>query len=77
VQAAAAFLHANRDLFPPGSLPNYPVQLAALAVRIYRLFAELTAQACGNASRHSDAAIAQAILAELRERETAAKQPQQ
>ncbi len=66
VQAAAAFLQANRDLFPQGSLPNYPVQLAALAVRIYRLFAELTAKTPRDGSRESDAAIAQAILAALR-----------
>ena len=73
VQAAAAFLQANRDLFPPGSLPNYPVQLAALAVRIYRLFSDLTSKTPQDASRDSDAAIAQAILSALRDGETPAE----
>jgi Fe-S-cluster containining protein len=73
VKEAAAFLRKNRDLFPPGSLPNYPVQLAALAVKIYRLFADLTAKAHGDASGRSDAAIAEAILNELRKRETASQ----
>jgi Fe-S-cluster containining protein len=72
VKKAAAFLQANRDLFPPGSLPNYPVQLAALAVRIFRAFADLKAKPPKAASRASDAAIAQAILNALRERETPA-----
>ena len=61
VKEAAAFLQKNRDLFPPGSIPTYPVQLAALAVRIYRIFS-------GDAPAASDAAIAQAIV-------TAFKQP--
>lgn len=63
VQRAAAFLQEKGDLFPHGSLPRHPVQLAVLAVRIYRYF-------CGpNVSALSDAAIAQAILAELAEKQ--------
>jgi Fe-S-cluster containining protein len=59
VQEAAAFLEKNRDLFPPGSLPSYPVQLAALTIKIYRLFAELV----GNKQSASpDATIARAIM---------------
>ena len=42
VQSAAAFLQENGDLFPTGSLPGYPVQLAVLAIGIYKLFAEMT-----------------------------------
>jgi Fe-S-cluster containining protein len=57
VKAAAAFLEKNRNLFPPGRLPSYPVQLAVLAVRIYRLFSGMT-----GSSGMTDAAIAQAIL---------------
>lgn len=57
LKAAAAFLEKNRDLFPPVSLPSYPVQLAVLAVRIYRLFSSMT-----GSSAMPDAAIAQAIL---------------
>jgi uncharacterized protein len=60
VKAAAAFLRENRDLFPPGSIPNYPVPLAVLAVKIYKLFAEMM-----GASAMPDAAIAQAILRAL------------
>ena len=39
LQRAAAFVKGNRDLFPEGSLPSQPGTLAAIAVRIYRLFA--------------------------------------
>jgi len=63
VKQAAGFLENNRDLFPPGSLPGYPVQMAALAVRIYRVFSEMTAKRRLDAP--SDAAIAQAILIEM------------
>jgi uncharacterized protein len=38
VRAAAAFLQANRNLFPKGSLPSHPAPLAALAIRVCRLF---------------------------------------
>src|ERR1039458_5489184 len=43
LKEAAAFLEKNRELFPPGSVPNNPVQLAVLAVSIYRLFSGLMA----------------------------------
>jgi Fe-S-cluster containining protein len=62
VKEAAAFLQRNRDLFPQGSVPTYPVQLAALAVRIYRHFGELMAQQ--DASPMADAEIARAIVRE-------------
>jgi Fe-S-cluster containining protein len=64
---AAAFLELNRELFPPWSIPNNPVQLAVLAVKIYRLFSDLTAQRRQDASGLSDAAIADAILTALSE----------
>lgn len=66
VKEAAAFLQNNRDLFPKRSIPTYPVQLAALAVRIYRLFSGITAQEQKEASAKSDAAIAHAIVRALR-----------
>jgi len=59
VKEAAAFLRKNADLFPQGSLPAQPAQLAALAVRIYRLFSSRSAV--------SDAGIAQAIMTVLHE----------
>src|SRR5262249_55734209 len=70
VKEAAAFLQKNRDLFPQGSLPTYPVQLAALAVRIYRLFSDMTAPVRNGAHVLPDADIARAILIALGEPET-------
>ncbi len=67
VRQAAAFLQKNRDLFPEGSLPNYPVQLAALAVRIYRLLSDMTAKVQNEASARPDAVIAHAIMSALSE----------
>jgi hypothetical protein len=59
---AAAFLEKNKDLFPQGSLPTQPAQLAALAVRIYRLFSDMN-------DGTPDAVIAQAITTVLNEPE--------
>jgi Fe-S-cluster containining protein len=75
VKQAAAFLEMNRDLFPMGSLPSYPVQLAALAVSIYRLFSEMTTNTHNAALALSDAAIAHAIVAALSEPQ-ASSEPQ-
>jgi Fe-S-cluster containining protein len=61
LKEAAGFLQRNRDLFPAGSLPNYPVQLAALAVRVYRLFSDRTSKA------RPDTFIARAIMRSLSE----------
>ena len=38
VRQAFVFLQTNRSLFPPGSLPEHPEQLAAMAIRIHRMF---------------------------------------
>jgi Fe-S-cluster containining protein len=70
LKAAAAFLQNNRELFPPGSLPNYPVQLAALAVRICRLFQDRTEPMLTGASIKSDAEIVHAILTAMNERDS-------
>jgi Fe-S-cluster containining protein len=70
LKEAAAFLEKNRELFPPWSIPSNPVQLAVLAVNIYRLFSDLTAQRRQDATGISDAAIADAILVALNEPET-------
>lgn len=67
LRAAAAFLQKNRDLFPQGSLPAYPVQLAALAVRISKVFAEMTAKRRDDPTAAPDAVIARAILNALSE----------
>jgi Fe-S-cluster containining protein len=61
VKNAAAFLQKNSDLFPQGTLPTYPAHLAALAVRIYKLFSG------AEAKLGEDAQIAQAILSILNE----------
>jgi Fe-S-cluster containining protein len=67
VREAAEFLAGNRELFPTGSLPSYPVQLAALAVSIYRLFGELREKSGAEASPGSEAATAERILVALRD----------
>jgi Fe-S-cluster containining protein len=71
VKQAARFLSENRDLFPHGILPNYPVQLAALAIEIYKLFSELTEKRDTCSSNLENGAIALAILAALSEKESA------
>jgi Fe-S-cluster containining protein len=72
LREAGAFLQKNRDLFPSGGLPGYPVQLAALAVRIYRLFSDMTTKH-GDGSAVSDAAIARGIMRALNEPEKPSK----
>lgn len=73
VMEAAAFLRDNRDLFPAGALPGYPVQLAALAVEVYKVFADCRTIAREERAVMPDAAIAQVILAAMREPETPEK----
>ncbi len=67
VRNAAAFLQKNRDLFPDGALPTRPAQLAALAVKTYRLFAGTSAAANRDAPTLSDTEIARAIMDVLNE----------
>ncbi len=64
---AATFLIRNRELFPLGSVPKQPGPLAALAIRIHRIFAELTARMRSDGRDTSDAEIAHAITAALRQ----------
>jgi Fe-S-cluster containining protein len=73
VKDAAAFLQKNGHLLPQGSLPTQPAQLAALAVRIYKLFSGMTAKMNSGDSAVPDAVIAHAIMAALNEPETASK----
>ena len=65
VQETAAFLEDNSGLFPQGSLPVYPVQLAALAVEVNKLFFDLKAKKPMEGDAISDIEIVQAILAFL------------
>jgi hypothetical protein len=48
-------------------LPSYPVQLAALAVRVYTLLAELKAMNHADGSATTGALIARAIVTALGE----------
>ena len=73
VLETAAFLEGNRDLFPDGILPRYPVQLAALALEVNRLFFALKTKKQMDDCATSNAEIAQAILAALREPEPPSK----
>lgn len=63
-RAAGAFLQEQRERFPPGALPPNPAQLAALAIRVYDVFAEVHADG-ERGARPSDAEIARRVLAEL------------
>jgi Fe-S-cluster containining protein len=65
---ATAFLQKNDHLFPPGTLPTRPAQLAVLAVGIYRIFAAST-----NDATKPDAEIAADILIALNEPQTSSK----
>jgi len=65
---AAAFLQNNGHLFPPGTLPTRPAQLAALAVRIYGIFA-----ASSNGATKPGAELARDILIALNEPQTFSK----
>ncbi len=67
LKEAAAFLAENRDLFPAGSLPSYPVQVAVMAVRVFRVFAEMKGKGAREGFAIPDAAVASAILAEIRD----------
>lgn len=69
VKKTAAFLQENRDLFPPGSLPSYPAQLAACAIKAYRIFSGMSAGTREGAAGMPDAAIVHAIMTELSTRE--------
>jgi len=73
VQETAIFLESNRDLFPNGTLPRYPVQLAALAVEVSGLFFNLKAKTQADDCATSNKAIATAILSALRKPETPSK----
>jgi len=73
VKETAAFLQKNGDLFPHGSIPGQPAQVAALAVRSYKLFAGMTKRAGNGESAVPDTVIARAIMTALNEPETSSK----
>ena len=64
LQKTARFLLEKKELFTPGALPSNPAQLAVLAVRVYRRFAEMESQREEGVAL-ADAVIAQGITAEL------------
>ncbi len=64
VKEAATFLEENRSLFPLGSLPTFPVQLALLAVQVSALFSSLKASV-HDASTNANAAIARDLFAAM------------
>lgn len=69
LRETAKFLQDNRMLFPAGVLPDQPAHLAAIAVRVHRLFSELAAKRSFGEPRASDSEIARAILTLLEESE--------
>jgi uncharacterized protein len=62
VQAAGAFLSSQRERFAADALPANPAQLAALAIRVYDLFAQAQ-DAAARGERPSDAELARQVLA--------------
>jgi hypothetical protein len=62
LKRAATFLRKNGHLFPPGTLPTRPAQLAALALEVHRIFAAST-----NDASKPDAELAADILGALNE----------
>lgn len=65
VREAGRFLSEHRDAFPEAALPNNPVQLALLAVRLYELFLGLNDAADKKRALPTPAEIARAVLGEL------------
>jgi Fe-S-cluster containining protein len=65
VGAAGKFLTERADAFPDGVLPGNPVQLALLAVRVYRVFLRLEEASATGQAAPSPAEIARLILADL------------
>jgi Fe-S-cluster containining protein len=73
VRAAGRFLREHRSAFPEAALPDNPVQLALLAVRVYELF--LASRQAAGATPATPAEIARAVLAELDARAPALDPP--
>jgi Fe-S-cluster containining protein len=76
VRAAAAFLQEREEWFPPGMLPQNPVQLAVLAIRVYDVFSELNETSAATGERPPDAEVAKAVMAAMQQLETAPSKPE-
>lgn len=63
VRAAAAFLRDHRGLFPSGTLPANPVQLAALAISVHEIFLTQDERPAPTGAQPAD--IAKAVLAAI------------
>jgi len=74
VAAAGKFLTEHADAFPNGVLPSNPVQLALLAVRVYRVFLRLEEASAAGRPRPSPPEIARLVLADLEGRLPQAKE---
>jgi hypothetical protein len=59
LRRAVSFLKSNRESFPKGTLPSQSGPLAAIAVRIHKLFTE-------SETKVADAAMVSQIVADLR-----------
>jgi hypothetical protein len=61
LRRTVAFLQSNKGTFPEGTLPNQPGPLAAIAVRLYRLF-------LSDSNQPGDATLVRQIVTILREK---------
>jgi len=77
VRAAGKFLSECADAFPEGVLPSNPVQLALLAVRVYRVFLRLDEASAAGCAKPSPPEIAKQILTELQTSAIAARAAQE
>ena len=71
VQAAATFLQRHADCFPDGFVPGNPAQLAALAIKVYGVFAGDADESGSPAQARADLDVAAAVLEELARSENA------
>lgn len=65
LRETAAFLRERRELFPPGTLPSQPAQLAVPAIIALPVFVEMQSKTTDDASPATDDVIAAAIMRAL------------
>ena len=67
VRAAADFLQEHRSYFPPNVLPNNPIQLAVLAIRLCDVFFQLNETASSAGEMLPETEIARAVMDAIRD----------
>jgi hypothetical protein len=67
VRAAAVFLRRRAASLPAGFVPRNPTQLAALAIRVHRVFLDRPLSPSTAATEAEDLELASAVIAADRE----------